>query len=61
MDPELAQVERHERPVVVHPHAEGSARVEHEQGGTVLGRADRGPRRTSGAAALFMGALAPAQ
>ena len=35
MDPELAQVERHERAVVVRPHAEGPARVEHEQGGTI--------------------------
>ena len=35
MDSELTQVERHERAVVVRTHAEGSARVQHEHGGTI--------------------------
>ena len=34
MDSELTQVERHERAVGARTHAEGSARVQHEQGGT---------------------------
>ena len=32
---DLTQVERHERAVGVCTHAEGSARVQHEQGGTI--------------------------
>ena len=35
MDSDLTQVERHERAIGVWTHAEGSARIQHEQGGTI--------------------------
>ena len=35
MDSELTQVERHERAIGVWTHAKGSARIQHEKGGTI--------------------------
>lgn len=35
MDSDLTQVERHQRAIGIWTHAEGSARVQHEQGGTI--------------------------